>query len=153
MLVPRNSTATSPAITVSVVRALRHSGARNAGTPLDTASTPVMALQPSAKARIRSNRPSVSAPGMSGVAGVAVGASPRSVRSSPTPMSRSIEPRNRYVGTANTLPLSRTPRRLTSVTRTMHTAEIGTIHVAGMAGNAEVIAATPAATLTATVST
>ena len=68
-------------------------------------------------------------------------------------MSSSIEPRNRYVGTANTLPLSRTPRRLTSVTSTMHSAEIGTIQPAGMAGNAEVIAATPAATLTATVST
>ena len=40
-------------MTVSVVRAFRHSGGLNAGTPFETASTPVIALQPSAKARMQ----------------------------------------------------------------------------------------------------
>ena len=48
-------------MTVSVVRALRHSGGLKAGTPFETASTPVIALQPSAKARISRSTPSVSA--------------------------------------------------------------------------------------------
>ena len=81
-------------MTVSVVRALRHSGFRNAGTPFDTASTPVIALQPSANARMSRSSPSASVPAGSGVAGVACGASPRSERTSPTPMSSIIEPRN-----------------------------------------------------------
>ena len=53
-------------MTVSVVRAFRHSGGWNAGTPFDTASTPVIALHPSAKARISNSRPSVSAGTTSG---------------------------------------------------------------------------------------
>ena len=44
-------------MTESVVRALRHSGGLKAGTPFEMASTPVIALQPSAKARIRSSSP------------------------------------------------------------------------------------------------
>ncbi len=42
-------------MTDRVSRALRHSVALKAGTPLEMASTPVIALQPSANARIRSS--------------------------------------------------------------------------------------------------
>ena len=55
-----NMTPTRAAITTSVVRAFRASGRSNAGTPFETASTPVIALHPSANARRSSNRPSVS---------------------------------------------------------------------------------------------
>ena len=42
---------------VSVRFALGRVGSRNAGTPLRTASTPVIAVQPLANARISSQRP------------------------------------------------------------------------------------------------
>ena len=44
------------AIVTIVVCAFFHSGGLNAGVPLEIASVPVIALQPSAKARIRSSR-------------------------------------------------------------------------------------------------
>ncbi|GIU98971.1 MAG: hypothetical protein KatS3mg014_0587 [Actinomycetota bacterium] len=47
---PRNITASRLPIHMSVVRALRHSGGRNAGIPLEMASTPVTAAPPEAKA-------------------------------------------------------------------------------------------------------
>ena len=43
---------------VSVVRALRHSGGLKAGTPSETASTPVRATAPCEKARSSRKRPS-----------------------------------------------------------------------------------------------
>jgi hypothetical protein len=45
-------------IATSVRRALRASGGRNAGTPLEIASTPVSAVQPAAKACRTSSTPS-----------------------------------------------------------------------------------------------
>ena len=47
---PASSTIRRPMITVSVRRAVLTAGSRNAFTPLLTASTPVMAVQPLAKA-------------------------------------------------------------------------------------------------------
>ncbi len=52
---PMNSTAKIAAAQVSVVRALRHSGFSNAGTPSLMASTPVSATAPDEKARSRSS--------------------------------------------------------------------------------------------------
>ncbi len=43
---PMNIVMASAAMTTSVDAALRLSGFRNAGTPFETASTPVMAVQP-----------------------------------------------------------------------------------------------------------
>ena len=60
-LIPTNSTANSPAAQVRVVRALRHSGALKAGTPSETASTPVSATAPDEKARRISSSPSAPA--------------------------------------------------------------------------------------------
>src|SRR2546422_44089 len=51
---PRNIAIASTAMVTSVAAAFFDSGGRNAGTPSDTASTPVIAVQPLAKA-VRSN--------------------------------------------------------------------------------------------------
>ena len=53
---PASMTARSTMIAVRVRRALTTAGSRNALTPLLTASTPVMAVQPLAKERIKSHR-------------------------------------------------------------------------------------------------
>ena len=47
---PTNITIASVAIATSVADAFFASGGRNAGTPFDTASTPVIAVQPLANA-------------------------------------------------------------------------------------------------------
>ena len=47
---PTNITIASVAIAMSVADAFFASGGRNAGTPFDTASTPVIAVQPLANA-------------------------------------------------------------------------------------------------------
>ena len=52
---PRKRVTQSPAMITSVAAALRASGALNAGTPLETASTPVIAVQPLANARSTRN--------------------------------------------------------------------------------------------------
>ena len=59
--VPRNIVPSRSAMMSMVVRAFCHSGGLKAGTPLATASVPVMAEQPSAKARMRRSSPNVSA--------------------------------------------------------------------------------------------
>jgi hypothetical protein len=91
--VPMNITPTSTPITASVVRAFDASGRWNAGTPFETASTPVIALQPSANARMRSSRPRDSGATMSGVTPLTCGGSPMNARRSPNVMSPSIETR------------------------------------------------------------
>ena len=77
---PRNMIATRAPIIVRVIRALAASGRRKAGTPFETASTPVIALQPSAKARITSRMLSDSRGTVAGTTPVTWGASPSSVR-------------------------------------------------------------------------
>ena len=52
---PRNIAIASTAIVSSVAAAFFDSGGRNAGTPSDTASTPVIAVQPLANAVNRRN--------------------------------------------------------------------------------------------------
>ena len=80
---PRYITASRSATAAIVVWALRHSGGLNAGTPLATASVPVMAEQPSAKARPRSRMPSVCGGTARGVTSVTCGGAPRMVRATP----------------------------------------------------------------------
>ena len=59
---------------------------------------------------------------------------------------------DRWVGMANTIPDSRMPRRLTMTIKMIATKPMA-MRCSKSDGTAEVIAATPAATLTATVST
>src|SRR5919201_7112951 len=54
-VMPTNMTIAIVAIATSVADAFLDSGGRNAGTPFDTASTPVIAVHPFAKAVRRSN--------------------------------------------------------------------------------------------------
>ena len=63
-----------------------------------------------------------------------------------------IDTMNAYVGIANTVPDSRTPRRFASVISRTNPSESSTLY-GDSAGSAEVIANTPATTETATVST
>ena len=65
---PASSRARMPTIAVSVHWAFLTRGSANAVTPLETASTPVMAVQPEAKARNSSHRltPAVAAGAGSG---------------------------------------------------------------------------------------
>ena len=50
-VMPANIVIASPPMIASVVAALRLFGGSNAGTPFETASTPVRAVQPEANAR------------------------------------------------------------------------------------------------------
>src|SRR4029079_2941398 len=102
-LMPTNRTANSPAAQVRVVRALRHSGGLNAGTPSDTASTPVSATAPDEKARRTSSRPSApSAPLVSSAThsggGVYGGMIPAARPMRPNVISPSTATMYRYVG-------------------------------------------------------
>ena len=56
--IPRNRIPKTIAAQVSVVRAFFHSGGLKAGTPSETASTPVRATAPCEKARRIRNSPS-----------------------------------------------------------------------------------------------
>src|SRR5436305_1400221 len=99
---------------VSVLRALITVGSLNAVTPLLTASTPVIAVQPLANARISSQK--LATGGCKAGGSMDVGRPPASTVL-PTPMAitaRSVAI-NRYVGTMNATPDSLTPRRLTTV--------------------------------------
>ena len=114
---PASRTASRATITVSVRRAFATAGGANALTPLLTASTPVIAVQPLANERSSNHTLAAATP-----AGRAPGATtgvgwPPAVTALAVPIARTAisVPTKRYVGTANTTPDSRTPRRLTNV--------------------------------------
>src|SRR5215468_12098866 len=65
-VMPTNIVMASTAIATSVADAFFDSGGRNAGTPFDTASTPVMAVQPFANAVNRRNVVSGACPASGG---------------------------------------------------------------------------------------
>src|SRR6185369_431909 len=102
------------AMSMSVAAAFRDSGGLNAGTPSEIASTPVIAVQPFAKA-VRNanvlNDAAVPNPA-DGSTGGGWGVSPVASRQSPDPMSASMMLMNANVGAANSRPDSRMPRRL-----------------------------------------
>ena len=141
---------------VKVVAAFRLLGRLKLGTPLLTASTPVSAVQPWAKARRASS--STAAPAVPCVpctvseADSAVGGSPRTVRTRPAPTMRNTLATKPYVGMAKARPDSRTPRRFITAMPAIATIETPTACGAS-AGTAETMLATPAATETATVIT
>ena len=74
------------------------------------------------------------------------------VRATPRPIISSVVPMKMYVGKAKIVPLSRTPRRFTSITARIETTISGTI-TGRSGGKAEPSATIPAATLTETVRT
>ena len=147
---PMKSVPRIAAIQPSVIAALRDSGGRKAGMPLEIASVPVMAVQPEENARRTRNHTSGSVAATGG--GAAGGSEPVSSRQAPTTISSRKLAMKTYVGTAKMRPDSRTPRMLARAMAATHTIPIATLCV-DHSGTAEVIAATPAATDTATVST
>ena len=140
----------SPVIQLSVIRALRHSVGLNAGTALEMASMPVMAVAPAANARSTSS--TVTACTMARWR-TGTGWNPRPAAcTSPATTRAAIAAMKAYVGTANIAPAWRTPRRFPASRITLTPTPIHT--VAGcIDGYAEVMAATPEAIETATVMT
>src|ERR1022692_2872541 len=97
---PASITASSAMIAVRVRRAWETAGSRKAETPLLTASTPVMAVHPLAKARIRIQSVAVIA-AAGWCAGGATGAGlppARAVLATPMARTAKSETTNRYVG-------------------------------------------------------
>src|SRR5215208_7426201 len=88
------------AIISIVAAAFFASGGLNAGTPFDTASTPVIAVQPFANAVSSRNSVSVSCVDETGFAGTSGCTVPVSARQTPTPISSSVVTMKKYVGIA-----------------------------------------------------
>src|SRR5437899_5540605 len=86
-VIPTNITIASVAIVTSVADAFFDSGGRNAGTPFDTASTPVIAVQPLANAVSSRNVVNGCCPAFAG-SGASTGTMPPvRYRNSPAPRS------------------------------------------------------------------
>jgi len=138
-----------------VWRALRHSTGRNAGTPLEIASTPVIAVLPDANACRATNSgtpASRPAPPVEPTIAGALWRDPVASRTTPITIMVRIVAMKTYVGTEKKRPDSRTPRRLPNAMRMMNTTAISTRHGA-VEGMSATTAATPAETETATVRT
>ena len=145
-----NMVMASTAIVSIVFAAFFDSGGLNAGTPFDTASTPVIAVQPFEKA-VRSRKSvngwfSIGA-GLTAGTGCTV---PASTCHAPTTINISVLTMKKYVGTAKIRPDSRMPRRLPIISSRTNP-RVSSTRLTCHCGNAEVSAATPAAMLTATV--
>ena len=147
-----------------VTAAFRDDGGLNTCTPLEIASVPVMATHPSANPRISRNAranvvvgdrpplpPSDAASVTSGADATMI-AGPNRTRYTPKPMSPSIIAMNAYVGMLKAIPDSRTPRRFITIRNRIARTPSATVCVRSD-GYADVIAAMPAETDVATVST
>src|SRR6266487_794055 len=102
---PRNIVIDSTAIISIVAAAFFGSGGLKAGTPFDTASTPVIAVQPleNAVKRRNSDRLLPVAVG-TGTLDASGWMPPANVRQTPTAISRSIAVMKKYVGMAKMRP-------------------------------------------------
>ena len=99
---PANIAISRPTITVRTVRALPAEGGRKAGTALEIASMPVIAVAPEEKARSTNNTVS---PSIGSTVLVCVGAKPLVEASTrPTVISTAIPSTNAYVGAENSAP-------------------------------------------------
>ena len=150
--IPRKTKPRITAIITIVAWAFFHSGGLNAGVPFEMASVPVIALHPSANARIRRSRLMDSTGTWIGTTPVTSGGWPRAVRTTPTATRITTLTTKMYVGRAKTVPLSRMPRRFTVITRRIAATINGTVKGCRR-GNADARLKTPLDTLTATVRT
>src|SRR5688500_7245137 len=133
----------------STLRALSASGDLKAATPSETASMPVSAVHPEANARMR-RRMLTDSTGSGYLSYWMTGTLELTTDATPYAIKPSMLATNRYVGAANSFPDSRMPLRFPRAMMPM-AAMPSTTRYGYSAGTAEVIAATPAATLTATV--
>ncbi len=134
----------------SVVAAFRGCGRRNACTPSAMASTPVRAVAPEENARRIRNSDSACVSSSGRCALSACGQPPMQLAAPATSVAAIITT-NPYVGTANTVPASRAPRRFATVTRSKNAIAISMRYRPAL-GAAEITATVPAVTDTATVS-
>ena len=134
----------------SVRAAFLPAGRRKALTPFEIDSTPVSAAAPDANARRSTKTPTAPAPAASGCGTWACGQAPAAHFETPVPIITKNATTNAYVGTANRIPASRTPRRFASVRISTKSSERGTLCEASD-GAADESATTPAVTETATV--
>src|SRR5581483_6053278 len=151
---PASMTANKTMIDVRVRRALATGGSRNALTPLLTASTPVIAVQPLAKDRIKSHR-LAGATATDNVGGVTMDSGwppASSVFTVPMTSTAISDTTNAYVGRTNARPASRTPRKLTTVMSTRIPRHRYSVYGC-REGSAEINAPTPAEIPTATTNT
>ena len=148
---PRNIVIASTAIATSVAEAFFDSGGRNAGTPFETASTPVIAVQPFANAVSSRKVVSGCVPACDGSGSASGTSAPLKYRYAPARISTKMLTMKKYVGTAKMRPDSRMPRRLPTVSSARKIRHSSTRYVSSH-GTAEVIASTPAEMLTDTVS-
>ena len=110
-VMPTNIPTAITAIAMRVAAAFFASGGRKAGTPFDTASTPVIAVQPFANAVSSRNVVSVWCPAATG-GGTSTGVMPPLKYSyMPPAINTATLTTNTYVGTAKMRPDSRIPRR------------------------------------------
>src|SRR5882672_5668063 len=101
---PRNIAIASTAMVTSVAAAFFDSGGRNAGTPSETASTPVMAVQPLANAVSSRNVVSGTDPALGG-SGASTGTNvPVRYRYTPKAIRPNMQTTKKYVGTAKIWP-------------------------------------------------
>src|SRR5262249_47262660 len=132
-------------------------GGRNAGTPLEIASTPVSAAQPDENDRIIRNanaNPVIECAAVTGTVDVAASRLlPRmKMRKKPQPTIASTEIMNAYVGIGKAVPASRIPRRFNAA-RTATSVSATPTGWSRANGQAAPMFATPEETDTATVST
>ncbi len=127
--IPRNNVMEMMPMTARVVAALRACGRRNAGTPLEMASTPVSAVAPDEKAFRSANTPTapnVVAAWGSGSTSAPIGGHAVAHRASPMSTMTPIASTNPYVGIAKRTPDSRAPRRFAIVTKATNAIESST---------------------------
>ena len=136
-----------------VVAAFFASGFLNEATPLLIASVPVNATAPCANAFSRRTGRSTSVDSLIGRTTLALqftAGSPTAIRMIPIAITTNAPATNKYEGSANMRPDSRMPRRLANAISDRATSARGS-RCGASSGSAEVIAAMPAATLTAAV--
>ena len=150
-VMPTNMQIAITAIATSVADAFFASGGRKAGTPFDTASTPVIAVQPFAKAVSSRKIVSFEWPAFGRQDGLHRHDAAGRVFVEPASSSAAMLKTKKYVGTAKMLPDSRMPRRLPSIRIASAARHISTRKTSSF-GKADVTARMPAEMLTDTVS-
>src|SRR5690349_6758521 len=135
-------------IVLSVRRAPTTLGGRKIGTPLLTASTPVIAVQPLLNACKSSTIEAARGAVADAMGEMGAAAAPcASTRNVPKPIISSEQATNSHVGNENASPVDRTPRRLISVSSASTAKHSGSVYGSSF-GTADTSAPTPAAIAT-----
>src|SRR6478609_6094794 len=124
---PRNIAIAIVPRMASVFAAFFPWGCRKALTPLAIASTPVSAVDPDENAFRTTKTVTAPTPAGSGFGTTAWCRPPVTSSTSPTPTSTKIEVTNAYVGSANSRPDSRTPRRFATTMIARHASDNPTL--------------------------